>query len=268
MIRRLAPGSRRTPPHGNAAMPCRDPMASPRTAPTTPGLTPTQGGPASPRPRRPTAIAAVRLLALVVTATVTVAAGGCTPAAKPGPTENRRMITSLANDPQVQQAFARGRGEVIARDAEARRTILAQVVREQRRILDEPAVRDDALRVNADLTRATATARETRPAMLENTVDLLEGIPDDPELRRRMVAVMRRLLQDPAIRADLVALIQSTMAQSGGSGGGAAGGSGGGAGAGAGGGSGGTTTGSGGDRGAAAGGPAGSGSAGGAGAGR
>ncbi|WPD18750.1 hypothetical protein [Thermaerobacter composti] len=266
MTRRLAPGSGRTPPDGNAAMPSRDPMASPGTATTAPGLPPARRGPAAPRPRRRIAPTAVRIVALTMTAAVAVAAGGCTPAAKPSPTENRRMLTSLASDPQVQQAFARGRGEVVARDAEARQVILAQVVREQRRILDEPAVRDDALRVNADLTRATSTARETRPEMLENTVDLLEGIPDDPELRRRMVDVMRRLLQDPAIRADLMALVQSMMAQSGGSGGGAAGGSGGGAGAG--GGAGGTSTGSGGGSGAAAGGPAGSGSAGGAGSGR
>ncbi|HEY8487900.1 MAG TPA: hypothetical protein VIL38_02375, partial [Thermaerobacter sp.] len=165
----------------------------------------------------------------------------------------------LADDPEVQQAFAAGRGEVIATDPQARRVILEEVVREQRRLLDEPALRDDALRANAELTRATSTARQTRPAMLENTVDLLEGIPEDPELRRRLVDVMRELMKDPAIRADLMAMMRSMMGGTAGSSGG--GGTGhGGSGDGSGGGSG--TAGGGGRAGAASGASGGSGAAG------
>ncbi|HEY8488601.1 MAG TPA: hypothetical protein VIL38_05960, partial [Thermaerobacter sp.] len=150
--------------------------------------------------------------AVVATVTVAALAAGCSlPSAKPSDGEARQMVTSLADDPEVQQAFAAGRGEVIATDPQARRVILEEVVREQRRLLEEPALRDDALRANAELTRATSTARETRPAMLENTVDLLEGIPEDPELRRRLVDVMRELMKDPALRADLMAMMRSMM---------------------------------------------------------
>ncbi|ADU52109.1 hypothetical protein Tmar_2028 [Thermaerobacter marianensis DSM 12885] len=224
------------------------------------------------RPRRPGRPAAP-MAALLAAALVAILAGGCsTPAAKPDAGQNRRMITSLASDPQVQRAFATGRGRVMATDPGTRRVILEEMVREQRRLLEEPAVRDDALRVNAELTRATSTGRETRPVMLENTVNLLEGIPDDPELRRRLVNVMRELMKDPALRADMMAMMQSMMAQSGGGGAGSGsgsaggsgttGGSGGSAGSGGGSGSGGSGA-AGGGSGAGTGGTGGSGGAGG-----
>ncbi|MFS8641117.1 MAG: hypothetical protein LOD90_10005, partial [Symbiobacteriaceae bacterium] len=101
---------------------------------------------------------------------------------------------------------------VSARNPEARRVILGETLREQRRMLDAPALRGNYLEVNARLTRALSAEAATRPRMLENTVDLLEGVPDDPELRRRLVNVMRELLQDPALKADLMALVQAALA--------------------------------------------------------
>lgn len=191
-----------------------------------------QGGsnpPGRGRRRRSPLLTAAAVLA------VAALAGGCgLPSAKPNSSQARQLVTSLADDPQVQQAFAAGRGEVLATDPQARRVILAEMVREQRRLLDEPTVRDDALRANAALTRATSTSRETRPEMLENTVNLLEGIPDDPELRRRLVNVMRELLKDPAIQADMAAMMRAMMASSGGGSGGSDGSGSGGGGAGAG----------------------------------
>lgn len=189
----------------------------------------------SSRPDQPRSGRPCRAILRAMAAAVTVAAlaAGCSlPSAKPSDGEARQMVTSLADDPEVQQAFAAGRGEVIATDPQARRVILEQVIREQRRLLDEPALRADALRANAELTRATSTARETRPLMLENTVDLLEGIPDDPELRRRLVDLIRELMKDPAIRADMMAMMRSMMGGAAGSSGGGGtgqGGSGGGA---------------------------------------
>ena len=150
-------------------------------------------------------------------------AGGCTaPMGKPDPDRNRQLVTSLASDPTVQRSFATGRGRVLDRDPEARRVILGEVVREQQRLLEEPALRDDYLALNARLTREVSSAPATRPLMLENTVDLFERIPDDPELRRRLVDVMRELMKDPALHADMMAMMRSMMSQ-GGSGGGSGG---------------------------------------------
>jgi len=151
---------------------------------------------------------------LVAVAVLSVLAGGCTsPLTKPATGKRaREAVTALADDAQVQQELARGRGEVIARNPEARRGILGETLREQRRMLDAPALRGNYLEVNARLTRALSAEAATRPRMLENTVDLLEGVPDDPELRRRLVNVMRELLQDPALKADLMALVQAALA--------------------------------------------------------
>lgn len=154
-----------------------------------------------------------RLRALAAVAAAAVLVAGCSaPFGKPSPGERgRETFTQLAGDARVQRAFARGRGEVIARDPEARRAILGEVIVEQRRMLDDPALRDDYLELNARITREASTDPDTQPLMLENTVDLLERVPDDPELRRRLVNVMRELLKDPAIRADMMAMMQSMM---------------------------------------------------------
>lgn len=167
----------------------------------------------TPGPGRPRAATGARRL-LAAAAILLVLAGGCTsPLAKPAPGDRaREAVTALADDSRVQQELARGRGEVIAKDPAARRVILGETLREQRRMLDDPALRGDYLELNARLTRAVSAAAETRPRMLENTVDLLEGVPDDPELRRRLVNVMRELLQDPALKADLMALVQVALA--------------------------------------------------------
>ncbi len=167
------------------------------------------------RPRR-----ATRILILTL-AVSSLLISGCRVARRPesGAGAAKSTTLSLAQDADVQRAFADGRRSLLTQNG-VRDSFLQQSLAEQQALATDPRYLPGLLRLQTDLMEKMGSDPALEDRVKAANLKVFRDLARDPKYRPQLVAIMIDLMKDP----QMVSALKSLM---GGGGGGAAGGAGG-----------------------------------------
>jgi hypothetical protein len=103
-----------------------------------------------------------------------------------------RMAEQISRQKEVQQSFSEGRLQVMRQNEDAKRSILANTMKEQKLILKDKKLSDELLRFN---------------------IEASERISKTPELRSEMAQTMLPLLKEPVIAQEMEKMIKMAVAK-------------------------------------------------------